>query len=102
MMKLIPRKMIPHETGLDYKTRTLIKIRRPLKNKLRKNTSSTGHIIINNKIKQLNRKIKKGIKQSKENKWTRICNEINNDNNPRKSWNNIKRQESKNTFKNNR
>ena len=66
----IPTKKVPNNNmGLNKETRKLIKERRRILNILRKNKNYYG---LKSKLKELNKKIKKGLKEEKDKNWEYI------------------------------
>ena len=86
--KIIPRKEIKNDLGLPREARQMIKERRKLKNLQRRNKHN---ILIKDKIKNLNKTIKKELKKAKREKWERLAKEIEDERNAKKSWQRIKK-----------
>ena len=86
--KNIPSKEVPNSNmGLNKETRELIKKRRRLQNIIKKNKNNVG---MKNKLKELNKNIKKGMKDEKEKNWQYIRERLQNKKNVKQSWKTIK------------
>ena len=93
----IPTKKIPRNNlGLNPQTRQKIKERRKILNILRKNKNNAG---LKNKVKELNKTIKKGKREEQQKTWDYITKTIINKKNPKKSWKTLKKLLNENEIK---
>ena len=85
----IPTKKVPNNNmGLNKETRKLIKERRRILNILRKNKNNYG---LKSKLKQLNKKIKKGLKEEKDKNWEYIQKKVSEKKTTKAGWKTLKK-----------